>query len=90
MVTVKRHLPTLAEQMDVVVPVKGIRMDEIGKGIIDQEVLHRFRLLYKANIRFFPQNRKMGKSFRVWGNDAQETAPYLCIGNKKDIEHGST
>ena len=69
--------------MDVVVLVKSIRTDEIGKSIINQEVLHRFELLYKANIRIFMKNRKMGKSFRIRGNARVLGTPYLCARNKK-------
>ncbi len=55
--------------MHVVVPVEGIRTDEIGKCIKNQVVLHHIEPLYKANIRIFQQNGKMGKSFRIRGND---------------------
>ena len=75
--------------MDVVVLVKSIRTNEIGNGIMNQEVLHCFWLLYKANIRIFLQNGKMGKSFRIRGNARVLGTPYLCARNKNDQRYGS-
>ena len=69
--------------------VEGLRANEIGKSVINEVVLHRFRLLYGANIRIFHQNRKMGKSFCIQGNDAPGKDPYLCIRNKNNHRYGS-
>ena len=75
----KRHRSTLAEQMYVVVRMEGLRMDEIGKDIINQVVLHHSWPLCRTNISIFQQNGKIGKSFSIQGNNALGKAPYLRV-----------